>query len=120
MQSSVLVVEDDHAIRRLVRTLLIREHFDVAEAETGNQAIAKMRIRTYAAVVLDIMMRDGNGHDVLEALAHDRPNAKCVVVISAASPKDIAKVSTANVEAVLRKPFDVTEFVDAVRRCVEH
>ena len=49
------------------------------------------------------MMSDGTGQEVLRALATMRPDVKCVVVISAASPANIEDVDVANVQAKLRK-----------------
>jgi DNA-binding NarL/FixJ family response regulator len=64
------------------------------------------------------MMSDGSGHEVLETLATQRPDVKCVVVISASSPSNIEQVEIANVQAKLRKPFDIHELVAAVENCV--
>ena len=114
----VLVVDDDTSIRGMVRSVLHREGFAVEEVGCGNDAIALMAQKSYDALVLDVMMRDGSGHDVLHVLASSRPAEKCVVVVSAASPAAIDALPDANVQATLRKPFDITELVEAVRRCV--
>lgn len=106
----VLVVDDDGSIRELVGTLLRREGFEVDDVESGNAAIASLTGKEYDAVVLDLMMRDGSGHDVLRAVAAQRPHAKCVVVISATSAANIEAVNSDNVVAKLRKPFDITSF----------
>ena len=102
----------------MVRSVLHREGFDVQDVGGGNDAIALMAEKTYDAVVLDVMMRDGSGHDVLHVLASSRPAVKCVVVVSAASPAAIDALPDANVQAKLRKPFDIGELVEAIRRCV--
>jgi two-component system response regulator HydG len=115
---SVLVVDDDVSMRGMVRSVLHHYGFEVDDAGSGNDAIALMNERSYDAVVLDVMMQDGSGHDVLHVLASTRPAVKCVVVVSATSLAKIADVSDANVVAKLRKPFDITELVAAVRRCM--
>ena len=120
MAKNILVVDDDSSIRGLVSTLLEREGFAVEKAENGDAAIAAIEEKKFDAVVLDLMMRDGSGRDVLELLATTRPQVKCVVVISATSAANIESVDNANVEAKLRKPFDIHELLDAVRRCVDH
>lgn len=85
---------------------------------TGNEAIARLDVRPYDAIVLDVMMKDGSGHDVLHTLGTQRPGIKCVVVISAASKAELEKVDMANVEVKIRKPFDIDELVAAIERCV--
>jgi CheY-like chemotaxis protein len=114
----VLVVEDDHSTREMVRSILAREGFTVEVVANGNDAISRLIERQYDAVVLDVMMGQGSGHEVLEVLATRRPDVKCVVVISAAAPAVLEKIGTANVQAKLRKPFDIHELVTAVRGCV--
>jgi CheY-like chemotaxis protein len=75
--------------------------------------------KRYDAVVLDIMMGDGNGHEVLDFLATHRPSQKYVVIISATSLANLDKVKEDNVQAKLRKPFEIKDLVKAVQRCVE-
>ncbi len=117
---TVLVVDDDGSIRSLLSTLLEREGFAVERAENGGMAIAALEEKTFDAVVLDLMMRDGSGQDVLEVLGTKRPHVKCVVVISATSAANIEAIDHASVQAKLRKPFDINDLLDAVRRCVGH
>lgn len=117
-KKSVLVVDDDTSIRGMVRSVLHREGFDVEEVAGGKDAIVRMAEKSYDAVVLDVMMRDGSGHEVLHVLASTRPAVKCVVVVSAASSATIEALPDANVQAKLRKPFDIDELVRAIRLCV--
>lgn len=117
---SVLIVDDDASIRTMVRAVLQHDGFEVEDVGSGNQAIARIREKLYDAVVLDIMMGNGSGQDVLQALAVERPNQKCVVVISATSQPNIDKLDIANVKIKLRKPFNISELVDAVNKCVDH
>lgn len=102
----------------MVRAVLQRDGCDVDEAASGDQAIVRIREKRYSVVVLDIMMGGGSGHDVLTALATDRPHEKCVVVISATSQPEIDKIAIENVKVKLRKPFDISELVDAIRGCL--
>ena len=114
---SALIVDDDKAIRGLVRALLRRHGFDVDEAAGACEGAACIRTKRYDAVVLDLMMPDGTGEDVLRFLATQRPDAKCVVVISATAMTRIDQIDAANVVAKLRKPFDISDLTAAVERC---
>ena len=115
---TALIVDDDSSVRRLLRTVLHRESFDVEEALNGREAIELVRRKHYDAIVLDLMMGPGNGFDVLEAVKAECPGKKCVIVLSAASATMIEAVPTEAVYAKLRKPFDLDELVHAVRECV--
>lgn len=118
MSKAILVVDDDQSIRGMVRSVLSRQGFAVEVVESGNEAIARLNEQQYDAVVLDVMMNDGSGHDVLQTLAAQRPDVKCVVIISASSPASIEAVAPANVQAKLRKPFDIQDLVHAIRNCI--
>ncbi|HEY8133127.1 MAG TPA: response regulator [Thermoanaerobaculia bacterium] len=115
----VLVVDDDASIRRLVATVLKRESYDVDTANGGREALSKIALIQYDVVVLDLMMPDVNGLDVLKALALRHPKIKCVVLMSAASPFETAKSITANVFDAIAKPFDIQILITAVAGCIE-
>jgi DNA-binding NtrC family response regulator len=115
----ILVVDDDTAIRCLVATVLKREQYDVDTANGGRDALSKIELTQYDVVVLDLMMPEVSGLDVLERLAVRDPQIKCVVIMSAASRFEVANAITPNVFASLQKPFDIEALITAVRGCVE-
>ena len=102
VKASILVVDDEAAIRDSLRMILEYEGYRVEEAGTGAQALARVSSREPDAVVLDIKMPDRDGLEVLEELrsrGHDMP----VLVISGH-----ADVETA-VEATRKGAFDFFE-----------
>lgn len=116
----VLVVDDDDAIRHLVAAILGRDHsYDVEIVSGGAEAISKIALHAYDAIVLDLMMPEVSGTHVLTALALRDPVTRCVVLMSAASPGEVARCVTPNVCVVLRKPFDIDALIAAVEQCIE-
>jgi DNA-binding response OmpR family regulator len=113
----VLVVDDDRPIREVVRTILSRQGYEVDEAADGRQAMRKVIDDNYGAIVLDLMLPEMSGYEVIDYLTRERPTSKCVVVISAAPSREIEKVDPSIVQAVLRKPFDISDLVKAVGGC---
>jgi CheY-like chemotaxis protein len=109
----VLVVDDDEPTRRLVQAVLRRSGYDTETATNGGEAIALLRKNAYAAVVLDMMMPRVGGHNVIEFLSTSASTIP-VVICSAAGPAALTGLDPAVVKAVIRKPFDVNEFIDAV------
>lgn len=115
---AVLVVDDDDGVRTLVQTLLRRKKLVTDEASNGQEAIAKLESHAYHAIVLDLMMPRLSGFDVIDYLERTRPEVPCVV-ISAAAPRDLQRIeSKPVVRSVLRKPFDISDLIDAVEQCV--
>ncbi|PYQ36246.1 MAG: two-component system response regulator [Acidobacteria bacterium] len=117
MSKRVLVVDDDTPVRRLMRTVLAREGYQVDEAYGGREALEKIAWDGYDAIVLDLMMPEISGFDVLSAISQVRPNSECVVVISAAASQRIGEAESPLIRARLRKPFEISDLVAAVRGC---
>jgi CheY-like chemotaxis protein len=115
---SVLVVDDDDAIRTLIARVLKRANYEVAQAGNGSEALSKLRTQRYDTVVLDLMMPVMSGFEVIEYLrSHDDAGAPCIVVVSAAGERDLQGISSPLVRNVLRKPFDLPELIAAVEEC---
>lgn len=109
----MLVVDDDEPTRGLLRAVLGRSGYAIEEASNGGEAIDLLRKRPYAAVVLDMMMPHSGGPDVIEYLSTSGSSIP-VVICSAAGPAALTGFDPEVVKAVIRKPFDVNEFMDAV------
>ncbi len=117
---TVLVVDDDHSIRRLIRTLLTRAGFESEEAQNGDEALRMMKENSYRIILLDLMMPVVNGFEVLEWLEEHSPeHLQCVIVTTAAADRDISRLRRDAVFSVLRKPFDLAELVETVSRCAK-
>ena len=113
----VLVVDDDSAIRRVVRTVLEADNFDVVEAADGPAALLLLDAingRGPEAVVLDIMMPGIDGIEVCRRIDHDRVK---VVMLSARDDADTRdRAALAGADAYLTKPFSAIELLDAVEK----
>src|SRR5690242_4228335 len=103
-----LVVEDDPAIRRLVEKLLMRRGITIDTAHDGKQAIDKLRGNGYAVVVLDLMLPEVNGYEVI-AYIKSMTERVPVVVVSAVSQQALKQLDYDVVKLVISKPFDVHE-----------
>jgi DNA-binding response OmpR family regulator len=108
-----LIVEDDPAIRRLVEKLLTRHHVGVDIARDGLEAVDKLRTGTYSVLVLDLMVPELNGFEVIEFLKRENMTLP-VAVVSAVSQQALTKLDLDVVKLVISKPFDVDEFTKAV------
>jgi CheY-like chemotaxis protein len=119
--ASILIVDDDDAIRALVARVLRREQYEVAQAVNGRDALEQLRGRRRDVVVLDLMMPVMTGFELIDYLdAHDDAGRPCVIVVSATSETELKTVASQNVHSVLRKPFDLTTLIGAVRSCTDH
>jgi DNA-binding response OmpR family regulator len=119
-ECSILIVEDDSSIRRLVRTVLLRQGYQVEIAADGLEAIAKLAVANYDVIILDLMMPNLDGFSFMAAMARDTPERlKHVIITSAASPAVINERLKGIPFDLLPKPFDIHELISRVRACVE-
>ena len=113
----VLVADDDADIRFILRANLEAEGMAVDEASDGAQALALAAGLRPDVLILDVMMPERDGLDVLAALRADPDTADMpVLVLSAkAGDGDIWEGWRAGADIYLTKPFDVDLVVKHVR-----
>lgn len=109
----ILIVEDDGPTQTLLQALLRRGGFDTEVARNGLEGIERLQAHQYAAVVLDLMMPGVGGKDVIDYLS-TAPDKVPVVICSAAGPAALTGFDPSLVKAIVRKPFDVDQFIAAV------
>lgn len=116
----VLVVEDDVAIRRLVRMVLERNGYRVDVASDGLEAVLKLGVSDFDVIILDLMMPNLDGFTFMNTLAENDPGRlQKIIVTSAASPQVIRERMHGAPFSLLPKPFDIQELVTRVRSCID-
>jgi DNA-binding NtrC family response regulator len=115
----ILVVDDDPAIRKIVRDRMLKGGFEVDVAPDGEAALAKVDAFEPDLLILDLRMPKLDGFGVLEQLA-DRPRRPAVIVITAHGSIDSAvraiKMGAAD---FIAKPFDGQHLDHVVQRILE-
>jgi two-component system KDP operon response regulator KdpE len=116
----VLVVDDEPAIRRFLRTSLIAHGFQVSEAETGNAALDGLRRNKADVLVLDLGLPDIDGLDIIARLRAEG-SAMPIVVLSSRSD-EIGKVKALDLGAddYVTKPFGIDELLARIRAALRH
>ena len=110
----VLVVDDDDIIRRVVRTVLEADDFEVVEARDGDEAIQKVSSDHPLVVVLDVMMP---GLDGVEVCRRVRADGTKVLMLTARDDADVEQASKeAGADGFLAKPFSSVELLDKVEQ----
>jgi DNA-binding response OmpR family regulator len=116
----VLVVEDDPGIQALLTVLLTREGLVSDVVGNGAEAITRLCVAEYDLIVLDLMLPVRNGFDVLRHLSAVNPKLlRSTIVLTAVSDATLRGLELQKeIFALVRKPFDLYEFLTAVRSCV--
>ncbi|HEY2594876.1 MAG TPA: response regulator [Chloroflexota bacterium] len=114
MESYVLVVDDDPAIRGLVADALRQEGYSVDLAAHGREALEAMRARRPATVVLDLMMPVMDGFTFIEACQSEQLCDNVPIVVISAMREALERIQAARVRAYMAKPFDLNDLVRTV------
>jgi len=116
----VLVIDDDPGLRGLLTALFNREGWTVTTAADGETAVHQMALDAPDVVILDLMLPQLMGLEVLRRItAQDSTCRDRVLVVTAISQAQLRTLpADLGVWAVIRKPFDNAELVRSVQACV--
>jgi DNA-binding response OmpR family regulator len=111
---AILIVEDDAHIRDLMVGDLAAQGYTCVAATGVAKAAARLRKQAFSLIVLDLILRDGSGLDLLRTI-HETP----VLVVSGSPTAMLREAAAAtSVRAVLTKPFSLPELRDKVAHCL--
>jgi two-component system KDP operon response regulator KdpE len=116
---SVLVVDDEPHIRRLLRTTLERAAYDVTEAATAREALAALDATRPDVVLLDLGLPDRDGLELVPVIAKRSDTTLLVVSAREATDQKVAALDL-GADDYVTKPFDTEELLARVRVALRH
>ncbi len=112
---SVLVVDDEAALRRTIRASLTTSGFSVEEAGNGAEAIVAIQRRPFDLVLLDVNMPGRNGVEVCQQIRALAPRTGIVMVTVRDAEEDKVRALEAGADDYVTKPFRFRELVARLR-----
>ncbi len=120
MSGKVLVVDDESETLSLLKSTLLMEGYEVAVAITGQAGVALALEFRPEVILLDMMMPDLSGTEVLEKIKHELRHPPPVIFLSAAGRvDDIEEGLKAGAYKYLVKPIPRATLVEAVKSALE-
>ncbi|MBV9553735.1 MAG: response regulator [Alphaproteobacteria bacterium] len=116
----VLVVDDEPAIRRFLRTSLSTGGYLVREAETGSGALDQLRRSPPDILVLDLGLPDIDGLVIIERLREQRLTLPIIVLSSRSDESGKVKALDLGADDYVVKPFGIDELLARIRAAVRH
>jgi two-component system, OmpR family, KDP operon response regulator KdpE len=114
-KTSILIVDDDPKIRKLLNANLAKRNYAVQEAVNGEQAIASMQQNVPDLVILDLVMPGMSGNEVCVWI-REQGLAIPIIVLSAYDEEELkVKALDAGADDYVTKPFKVEEFLARMR-----
>lgn len=124
-KKTVLVVEDNDMMRKLIATELGADgRFQIEQAATGAEGMEKAVASNCSVIVLDMMLPDTDGLQFIEQLKIKRPDCPSVIAITGAPTSALPDGMIEGpyrglVSAIFRKPFDHAKLRETVAFCAE-
>jgi CheY-like chemotaxis protein len=120
MGKRVMIVDDDPTLVRLCRLILEREGHQVLGAFSGGECLASLRRGIVDLILLDVMLQDMDGLELLAKIrANDHWRKIPVIVVTGLSKWQAENYAQANpVAGYLLKPFQVAKLLEQVHRAV--
>jgi len=116
-QTSILVVEDEQHIRRVLEYNLRLDGYEVYTAEDGPEALEIARQQKPDVILLDWMMPNMDGLDVLSELRHNEATRHIPVFMLTAKAivADVERALSQGIDGYITKPFDPMQVGKAIR-----
>ncbi|ADQ06969.1 two component transcriptional regulator, winged helix family [Caldicellulosiruptor hydrothermalis 108] len=114
---SILIVDDEQHILELLKFNLRKEGYNTFEADSGLQALEILKHNKVDLVILDIMMSDKDGYEVLKEIRFNKDTKNLPVILLSAKSEEIDKILGLELGAddYITKPFSVKELVVRVK-----
>jgi DNA-binding response OmpR family regulator len=113
----VLIIEDDSFLQGLAANKLTKSDFDVMTAKNGEEAMTKLAESPFDCVLLDLMLPDMSGFDILKNIKETHKKSPVIVFSNLSDDKDIKQAMDLGAEEYLIKSnFTLEELVEKVKK----
>jgi len=117
-KSKVLIVEDDAGIRQSLFETLGALGFAVGEASNGEEALVRLRMVSYDAVLLDINMPGMGGKEACSRISKAYPHLPIIMLTVRDEEDDLVEALDAGASDYVTKPFQIRELTARLRAAI--
>jgi two-component system KDP operon response regulator KdpE len=119
-RTPLLVVDDEPPIRRLLRTSLGAEGFEVIEADNAEKALTAIEAGKPEIIILDLGLPDQDGLDVIRRIRRSGSKLPIVVLSSRGDERGKVEALELGADDYVTKPFGIAELVARIRTALRH
>lgn len=113
---SILVVDDEEALRTVLSSELSGEGYQVDSASDGDEAITTLQSKKFDLVLLDIKMPKVDGFEVLKHIKKNHPDMKVIMLTAFADLKNAIESKKLGAEDFISKPYDLVDLLTTIER----
>jgi len=111
---NILIVDDDKSVLNIFSRILQKQGYDTDTAETGQEAMEKIKTKKYQLALIDVKLPDTNGVDLLTRMHQTEPNMVKIAVTGFPSLEDANRIIDRGAAAYLVKPVKAEELVKII------
>jgi DNA-binding NtrC family response regulator len=115
---SVLIIDDDADVRRMLTSILEDAGYSVEAVDNGRQAIKTCEKLPFDVALVDINLPDVKGTELLRELKRLQPRMVKIIVTGEPSIENAVKALYEKADGFITKPFDPQEFLDTVKKLI--
>src|SRR3954469_22180357 len=115
---SILIIDDEAAIRESLETLLDLEGYSIESAENGEEGLARLAARPFDLVLLDFALPDMNGLEVLAEIRDRDPQLAVIMITAYGTVENAGRAVQAGATNFIQKPWDNEKLLADVRAAV--
>ncbi len=108
---NILIIDDDKSVLNIFTRILQKQGYNIDSAETGHEAMDKIKTKKYHLALIDVKLPDTNGVDLLTRMHQAQPNIIKIAVTGFPSLEDATRVIDRGAAAYLVKPVKTEELV---------
>lgn len=116
MYESILVVDDDAAIRKSLSSILSEEGYLVETVESGKEAIRSSEKSRFDIALVDIKLPDMEGTELLSRLKENQPHLIMIIMTGFPTLENAMKTVNEGADGYILKPFDVQKLLEMIRK----
>lgn len=111
----ILVVDDDVRMCESLRFLLRRNGYEISTANSGRQAQALLVQKTFDIAILDVVLPDANGHQLMEHVLSCAPDTKVIMITGYCCITTASEALSKGAYSYVKKPFEYDEFLQIIQ-----
>ena len=113
-KGTVLVIDDEAPLLRIIEQFLTGRGYRVARAETGERALELIKERAFDIALVDLKLPDYTGLELIDFFNTSHPDMRCIIMTAYASLESTIEALRLNAFDYIRKPFDLVKIGEVV------
>lgn len=117
--NKILIIDDDLNLRNTLKEILLLHHYEVADLSNGMQAITEVGKSKYSIALIDLILEDMSGLEVLKAIKKVSPNTECIITTGYASTDTAIEAVNFGAYSYIQKPYEIDQLLLSITRANE-